>query len=147
MRITTRSRYGTRMIMDIAKHEGQGPVRIQDTATRQDVSVKYLELLIRELRKAGFIKSLRGPRGGHMLNIPPERITLLDIVEALEGDIHLVDCEKSPQACDRHAVCVTRCVWRDMAQTMRRKLTSLTIRDLLVIEESVPPDAESMCHS
>ena len=147
MRLTTRSRYGTRMVMDIAKNEHKGPVRIQDTARRQEVSVKYLEVLIRELRMAGYIKSLRGPRGGHLLNVAPEGITLLNIVEVLEGDVHLVDCEKKPYLCGQYPVCVTRCIWRDLGQTIRNKLTSITIKDLLMMEESAPPDAESMCLS
>ncbi len=148
MRLTTRSRYGTRMVMDIAKHEGHGPVRIQDTAERQNVSVNYLEVLIRELRKAGYIKSLRGPRGGHMLNIAPDQITLLDIVEVLEGDMHVVDCEKSPEMCSRREICVTKCIWRDMEKMIRRKLTSLTIKDLLRMDsEARSSDAEDFCVS
>lgn len=146
MRLTTRSRYGTRMVMDIAKHEHQGPVRLLDTAKREELSVSYLEVLIRQLRKAGFIKSVRGPKGGHMLNVNAESITLFDIVEILEGDTHLVDCEKSPHLCHRRETCVTRCVWRDMEQTIRSKLSALTIKDLLLMEEeSRSANREGMC--
>ena len=66
MKLTTRSRYGTRMMLDLAKCYDEGPVRIGEIAKRQGISVKYLEQLIIPLKKANFIRSVRGPKGGHM---------------------------------------------------------------------------------
>ncbi len=90
MKLTTRSRYGTRMMLDIAMHCQEGPVRIQDIAARQGVSAKYLEKLIRKLKDGGFIKSKRGPRGGHCLAVAPTEISIGAVVQAAAAFITLV---------------------------------------------------------
>lgn len=133
MKLTTRSRYGTRMILDMAMHGQNGPVRIKDIATRQGVSVKYLEKLVRELKLAGFVKSRRGPRGGHELARPLGDITIGAIVRALEGDISLVECDGEPggRSCPRWADCLTREVWAEAARAMHERLDAITLADLV----------------
>ena len=131
MKLTTRSRYGTRMILDMAMHGQNGPVRIKDIAARQGVSVKYLEKLVRELKNAGFVRSRRGPHGGHELALPLEAISVGDIVRALEGDLSLVECDGSDGLCPRSAACLTRGVWMDAARAMHEKLDSITLADLV----------------
>lgn len=131
MKLTTRSRYGTRMILDMALHSQNGPVRIKDIAARQGVSVKYLEKLVRELKLAGFVTSRRGPHGGHVLARPLEEITIGAIVRALEGDITLVDCDGDKSACPRLTACLTRGVWVEAARAMHDKLDSITLADLV----------------
>lgn len=131
MRLTTRSRYGTRMALDIAQNGQQHPVRIGDIAERQGVSVKYLEKLIRELKMAGFIKSKRGPRGGHMLAKDPSEITVGEIVRVLEGDVSLVECTSDSTACNRADTCLTRSLWYQAAEAMYEKLNSISLADLL----------------
>jgi len=83
MRLTTKSRYGTRLILDLAIYAKEGPVPLGDVAKRQNISVKYLEQLILKLKKAGFIESQRGPFGGHMLVKSPSEITIGDIVNSV----------------------------------------------------------------
>ncbi|EFL52852.1 transcriptional regulator, BadM/Rrf2 family [Solidesulfovibrio fructosivorans JJ]] len=133
MKLTTRSRYGTRMILDMALHAVDGPVRIKDVAARQGVSIKYLEKLVRELKQAGFVRSRRGPRGGHELAKPLSEITVGAIVRALEGDISLVECdgEGSGQSCPRLADCLTREVWAEAARAMHERLDAITLADLV----------------
>ena len=131
MKLTTRSRYGTRMILDMAINGQNGPVRIKDIAARQGVSVKYLEKLVRELKDAGFVRSRRGPHGGHELDMPLEAISVGDIVRALEGDLSLVECSGSEGFCARSAECLTRGVWMEAAQAMHEKLDSITLADLV----------------
>lgn len=131
MKLTTRSRYGTRMILDIALNGQDGPVRIKDIATRQGVSIKYLEKLVRELKLAGFVTSRRGPRGGHMLARPLEEITIGAIVRALEGDFTLVECDGNASSCPRQADCLTRGVWVEAAKAMHEKLDAITLADLI----------------
>ncbi|MGE4537002.1 MAG: Rrf2 family transcriptional regulator [Desulfovibrio sp.] len=133
MKLTTRSRYGTRMILDMALNAADGPVRIKDVAARQGVSVKYLEKLVRELKEAGFVRSRRGPRGGHELAKPLSEITVGAIVRALEGDISLVECqgEGGGQACPRLADCLTREVWAEAARAMHERLDAITLADLV----------------
>ena len=131
MKLTTRSRYGTRMILDMALHGQNGPVRIKDIAARQGVSVKYLEKLVRDLKEAGFVRSRRGPRGGHELDKPLDAISVGDIVRALEGDLSLVECGDEAGPCPRQAECLTRGVWMEAARAMPEKLDSITLADLV----------------
>ena len=135
MRLTSRSRYGTRMLLDIAQHCESGPVRIQDIADRQGVSAKYLEKLIRKLKDVGFIKSKRGPRGGHSLARPTSEIRIGEVVHALEGDGSLVECRMGKGDCDRLEVCLTRRLWSGAADAMYAHLNSITLTDLLADAE------------
>jgi len=112
MRITTKSRYGTRMVLDIALHGQGGPVPISDIAQRQGISEKYLEKLINELKKAGLITSRRGVGGGHSLARPASRITAGDIVRALEKSETLAPCSDCGE-CTAAGQCMTRGIWID----------------------------------
>ena len=139
MKLTTRSRYGTRMILDMALHGKDGPVRIKDIAERQGVSVKYLEKLVRELKQAGFVRSRRGPRGGHELAMPLEAVTVGDIMRTLEGELSLVECDADPgRTCPRLADCLTREVWAEASRAMHKALDAISLADL-VARAGTPP--------
>ena len=131
MKLSTRSRYGTRMMLDMAQHCKEGPVQIGDIARRQEISVKYLEQLIIPLKKANYIKSVRGPKGGHMLAKSPEEITVGEIVNLLEGGINLIDCIENPDTCNRSNICLTRGVWQEATEAMYDKLNSITLSELI----------------
>ena len=131
MKLSTRSRYGTRMMLDLAQHYGESPVQIGEIARRQDISVKYLEQLIIPLKKANYIKSVRGPKGGHVLAKPPEEITVGEIVELLEGGINLADCIENPDTCDRSETCLTRGIWETATRAMHQELNSITLSDMV----------------
>ncbi len=132
MQLTTRSRYGLRMLIDIALHGQDGPVRIQDIAKRRNISVKYLEQLIRALKKAGFITSKRGPKGGHGLAVPPERIRVGDVVRALEGRPELTECVGNPDSCLISGECITRQIWAKATASIFRELDGICLDDLMV---------------
>jgi len=133
------------MVLDIAQHCGDGPVRIQDIADRQGVSAKYLEKLIRKLKEAGFITSKRGPRGGHSLARSPSEILIGEIVYALEGDNSLVECRTGKEDCARIEVCLTRRLWKEASDAMYARLNSLTLADLLAdVEKCCDPEAVPM---
>ncbi len=131
MKLSTRSRYGTRMMLDMAQHYDEGPIQIGDIAKRQDISVKYLEQLIIPLKKANYVKSVRGPKGGHMLAKSPEEVTVWEIVEVLEGEINLARCIESPETCDRSDTCLTRGVWEEATRAMYDKLNSITLSKMI----------------
>ncbi len=131
MKLSTRSRYGTRMLLDIAIHGGSGPVRIGDISQRQGVSVKYLEKLIRPLKQARYVKSRRGPKGGHMLSRPPEEIFLGDVVKLLEGDLALTECVEDGTVCPVSERCLTRNVWREASEAMYNRLQAVRLSDLI----------------
>lgn len=131
MKLSTRSRYGTRLLLDLAQHYDQGPVQLGDIAKRQDISVKYLEQIIIPLKKARFIESVRGPKGGHALARPPEEITVAEIVALLEDGATLVECTERAEVCGRAGTCPTRLIWKDASQAMFDKLKSVTLADLV----------------
>ncbi len=131
MKLSTRSRYGTRMLLDLARYYNQGPVQLGDIAKRQNISLKYLEQIIIPLKKAQYVESVRGPKGGHMLARAPELITVGEIVALLEEGTNLVDCIEHAERCERSRDCPTRLIWQSAARAMFDKLKAITLADLL----------------
>jgi Rrf2 family protein len=131
MKLSTRSRYGTRLLLDMAQHYNQGPIQLGDIARRQEISVKYLEQIIIPLKKAHFIETVRGPKGGHILARPPEEITVAEIVALLEEGLGLVECTEHAEVCGRADTCPTRLIWKKAAQAMLDTLKSVTLADLV----------------
>jgi Rrf2 family iron-sulfur cluster assembly transcriptional regulator len=134
MKLSTRSRYGTRMVLDLARRYDEGPVRIGDIAAREGISAKYLEQLIIPLKQAKFIKSVRGPKGGHMLTRPPERITVGEVVKVLERGTTLTECVEHPEKCEKYQNCMTRNIWKAASRAMYEKLDSMTFSGMLLEE-------------
>jgi Rrf2 family iron-sulfur cluster assembly transcriptional regulator len=131
MRLSTRGRYGARFMVDLAIHGTEGPVLLKDLAKRQGISVKYLEQLVGPLRKAGLVTSKRGVRGGFQLSRPPEEIKMLDVVEAVEGSLSLVECVVHPDGCPRSTECITKEVWAKAASAIRDVLAGITLADMI----------------
>jgi len=131
MKLSTRSRYGTRMLLDMAQHYDQGPVHLGDIAKRQNISLKYLEQIIIPLKKAHYVESQRGPKGGHMLAKPPAQITVGEIVALLEEGTSLVECTEHAERCERSQNCPTRMIWQEAAQAMFDSLKAITLADLI----------------
>ena len=138
MRLTTKSRYGTRLILDLAINAQYGPVPLSDVSKRQKISLKYLEHLIRKLKKAGLIKSQRGAHGGHMLKKPPCDITVGDIVRTLEKTNAITDCAETKAklcgVCNRAGDCLSRWVWIEASEAMFKRLDEITIESLTTIK-------------
>ncbi len=130
MKLSTRSRYGTRMLLDIILNSAGGPVRIGEISKRQGVSVKYLVKLIRPLKKAQYVKSRRGPKGGHMVIRDPKTITVGEVVRLLEGDPALTDCVKNIKNCRGAKDCLMRGVWTEATRGMYAVLDRITFADL-----------------
>ncbi|RJR36918.1 MAG: Rrf2 family transcriptional regulator [Deltaproteobacteria bacterium] len=142
MKLSTRSRYGTRLMLDMAEHYDSGPIHLMKIAQRQGISVKYLEQIIIPLKKAQYIKSLRGPKGGHVLAKPPEEITVGEIVAVLEEGDSLVECSQNAEVCERSSACPTRKVWQEAAAAMFAKLESVTLADL--VNKTQAPQGEGV---
>jgi Rrf2 family protein len=117
--------------VDLARHNNQGPVQIGEISKRQDISVKYLEQLIRPLKQAQLVESVRGPKGGHMLAKEPEDITLGQIVRLFEGQSDLVECVSNPEKCNMADDCQVRLAWKDATRVLYEKLDGTTIADLV----------------
>lgn len=131
MKLTTKTRYGTRAMLDLSLHYDEGPISIKDIALRQALSQKYLERLLVELQAAGLVRAVRGARGGYQLSRLPEQITLREIYFALEGADAFVDCTAHPQLCRRSDLCVTQEVWSEMYSACMQVLQSTTLADLM----------------
>ncbi len=131
MKLSTRARYGTRALLDVALHHSEGPVLLRDIARRQEISLPYLEHLIAPLIVAGIIRSTRGARGGISLLKPPSEIKLSEVLDSLEGSIAPVECLNDPKACSRSGSCATRDVWGELKKAMNGVLVSLTLQDLV----------------
>jgi Rrf2 family protein len=131
MKLSTRGRYGTRVLLDLALHQGEGPVLLRDIAQRQEIPPKYLEHVITPLIAGGMVRSARGAGGGVSLAKAPEDIKLSEAIKLLEGQIALVDCVTNPEICSRSELCVTRDIWCEVKEAMNGVLDSTTLQDLL----------------
>ena len=133
MKLSTRSRYGTRLMLDMAEHHEEGPIRLRTIAKRQAIPAKYLEQIVIPLKKASYVTSVRGYKGGHMLARRPQEITVGEIVALLEGGRKLTSCSDHPEVCERAAICVTRLLWQEATEAMYEKLNAVTLADLVMM--------------
>lgn len=137
MRLTTKSRYGLRAMFDIAYHCGTAPAQIQDISRRQEVSPRYLEQIFQNLKRAGILKSKRGPQGGYFLARTPDKITVLEILNATEQDVLLVECcgttvkkTKRVAECPFEGSCVTQTVWEEASMLLNDLFAGITLQNL-----------------
>lgn len=134
MRLTTKSRYGTRAIFDIAYHSAGVPVQIKDISQRQEIPPRYLEQIFQKLRKANIVKSVRGPGGGYVLVKDPHEISVRDIIQAVREPIDPVFCvdkeARHNKNCSKSRQCVTRLVWEEAGEKITEFFDSITIGDL-----------------
>ena len=138
MKLSTRTRYGMRALLDISLHSG-APVRLRDIAERQEVSLSYLEHIIGPLIAGRILRSTRGAGGGVSLLREPDRILLSEIVNLLEGPLAAVDCVLQPDVCPRSGSCATRGLWTEMAEAMDSVLRSRTLADLMKTDGGAGP--------
>lgn len=140
MKLNTRVRYAIRMMADIAKTGAEGPVPLKDVADRQGLSKLYLSQLATPLRNAGLLKSIWGNKGGYILGRPAGQINLLEIMEAVDGPLSIIECVAAPGSCERAAFCETIDVWRDINTAVTRVLEQYTLQHLT---DMAPPKGES----
>ena len=131
MKLSTRTRYGLRAIIDLAENGREAPLQIKTIARGQEISVKYLEQLMTILRSAGFVRSVRGSKGGYMLAKSPNQIKLSDVFDCLEGHVTTVECVEDTHFCERAEDCVARQVWAQVQLAIKNVLQSITLQDLV----------------
>ena len=136
MKLSTRGRYSTRLMMELALRFDKGPVLLKDISKSQDISLKYLGQLIIPLKIAGLIKSTRGSHGGYFLSRSPDKISLSEVVTAVEGPIAFSECVDSPDICYRSKTCVAREVWEKASRQFNETLDSITLADMLKRQEA-----------
>jgi Rrf2 family cysteine metabolism transcriptional repressor len=130
VRLTTKTRYGTRAMLYLALQYDKGPTSSKEIAAEQSLSVKYLERLLSQLLGAGLVRSVRGAQGGYVLARPPDQINLREIYDVLEGSDPLVECVTHPELCSRYEACVTQEVWTRMYDACTDVLQSTHLSDL-----------------
>ncbi len=131
MKLSTRTRYGVRAALELAENVGHRPLQLKVIAEHQDISVKYLEQLMNILRSAGFVRSVRGSKGGYVLAKPPAQIRLSDVFNSLEGPVITTECVQDENYCGRAADCVVKQVWAQVQQAVKNVLESITLQDLV----------------
>ena len=132
MRITTKGRYGLRAVINLAKTNHSRPVSIGSIATQENVSSELLEQIFFKLKKAGLIRSIRGPGGGFVLNRTPGEISVQDILEAVGETRGLTPCTlRRKTLCDRPEPCAAHDIWTGLQKTMEDYLTNVTLKDIL----------------
>ncbi|MDP1991187.1 MAG: Rrf2 family transcriptional regulator [Syntrophales bacterium] len=132
MKLSTRGRYGVRLMFDLALHYGDGPIYLKDIAERQAVSVKYLWQLINPLKTKGLVNSTRGAHGGYVLGKEPGSISLKEILQVLEGSLCLVDCVDIPSLCERSPSCISREIWEEASKGMQQMLENTTLATMVL---------------
>ena len=130
MKISTKGDYGVRALIELAHHYGEGPLQSAEIAARQEVPEPYLDQLLTNLRRAGFIRSVRGPQGGHALIRDPREVKLSEVIVALEGSLAPIACVDDPEACTRTGGCVQREVWEQVRDATLEVLEHVSIADL-----------------
>lgn len=130
MKLSTRTRYGVRLMTVLARNYEKDPVFLKDIAKGENISEKYLSLIIIPLRGVGLVNSVRGAYGGYNLSKDPSKITLKEIVDVLEGDCSLVDCVKNPASCSRVPICASHDVWAIIGEKITETLSSITLDKL-----------------
>lgn len=132
MKISTRGRYALRMMLDLAVNNNGEPIRLKDISKRQGISDKYLEQIISILNKAGFVRSIRGPQGGYMLNREPKEYTVGMILRLTEGSLAPVAClDYEPNDCERQNECVTLILWEKLNDAIKGVVDNITLQDLV----------------
>ena len=134
MKLSTRSRYGLRLMLALARNYGKGNTFLKDIAREEEISEKYLSLIIIPLKGVGLISSVRGSSGGYALAKEPSQITLKDIVDVLEGDC-LVDCLKDPKVCPRVSTCASHDIWALLGGKISETLNGITLAQLVIMNK------------
>jgi Rrf2 family protein len=130
MKVSMKGDYGVRALVELALHFGEAPVQSATIASRQSIPEPYLDQLLTSLRRAGMIRSVRGPQGGHALVRDPYQLNLSEVVIALEGSLAPISCLDDPAGCQKSSKCCVHSVWEEVHRATIKVLDSITIGDL-----------------
>ncbi len=131
MRLSTRSRYGIRALTALAAHEPAEGRCAREIAGEEDLSKKYLESILAQLRTAGFVRSVRGAHGGYVLARDPAELTVAEVIRVLEGSLAFVECVDEPAYCSRSEDCITRYIWVEAERALSASFKNISIASLV----------------
>jgi len=130
VKLSTKSRYAARLMVNLAWNYQQGPVQLNEISRNEEISEKYLSQIVITLRGSGLIRSVRGAHGGYLLTREPAKITLREIVEVMEGGLDIVDCLEDGKNCGRSGICITRNVWDKVSRAIKNTLDEINLEEL-----------------
>ena len=131
MKLSTKTRYGLRAMVDLARgYDSKKPISISEVARRQNLSESYLEQLFAKLRRAELVKSVRGAQGGYLLSRAPAEIMASEIIAALEGSISFADCVDAG-TCERGGCCPARILWEKMSKSVQKVTSETSLQGLI----------------
>jgi Rrf2 family protein len=141
MKISARSRYATRILIDLAMNEEDAPVRTTSISERTGITVQFIEQILKPLRQAELVTSKRGATGGYHLNKPASELSLGEIIRIMEGPLALTDCCDDADLCNRSGSCLTRAAWRRVSAVLANALDSIKLFDII---DGLPPQCEEL---
>ena len=130
MKLTTKGRYAVTAMLDLALHDGQGPVRLAEISRRQEISLSYLEQLFSRLRRAGLVVSTRGPGGGYSLARPAHEVAISEVIEAVDENVDTTRCGGLGN-CQNNEPCLTHELWIELSDRIREFLGGITLGSLM----------------
>lgn len=131
LQLSTKIRYAVRALIEIAKQESDEPVMISFIAEKQDISVKYLENIMSLLKTAGIVRSVRGKNGGYLLVEDVDKISVYDVIKAVEGPVSIAPCSDSPKLCKRSSHCVATNLWQEITKYIQNRTKEVSIGELI----------------
>ena len=134
MKISTRTRYGLRLLIYLAGRETDRLVQVKEIAKHENIPAKYLEQIIRPLKKAGMLKVVRGAKGGYFMERAPESISVKEVFDVLENSTHLIDCLKDGNFCEGKESCSTFDFWDNFSKVINDYLEGVTLADILKMQ-------------
>lgn len=143
MKLSARARYASRLLLDLALNADRAPLNTSRLSEHTGISVKFIEQIIKPLKQAGLVRSVRGAAGGHILVGDPDEITLGQVVRIMEGGINLTHCCDDPSECARAGECRTREAWVNISRILERELDAITLTNLL---DGPPGSCPNLCN-
>jgi Rrf2 family protein len=135
MRVSMKVEYGVRALIDLAHYYGEGPISNQVIATRHSIPLPFLDQVMATLRRAGIVRSIRGPFGGHALIRDPADVSLIEAVHALEGSLAPIGCLDNRSSCPLGTDCTLMPVWQRIEDATTAILSGISILDLAQSEK------------
>lgn len=131
--VSQKCQYAIRAVFELAKRNGQGPIKINEIAAAQAIPLRFLEVILNQLRSAGFVKSKRGAGGGYLLAREADRVTVGEIIQFMEGPQVPVACmsDKNERGCSLHGNCVFIGMWKRAADAVSDVYNRISFQDLV----------------
>ena len=147
MNITSKGRYALRIMLDLAQHPDEGFVSLKTAAERQNISLKYLEMIMAHLKKAELVESTRGKEGGYRLTRTPQDYSVLEILNSIEDNLAPVSCiQDGAVLCDQASACMTIPMWKELDAITNSYLSSVTLEDLMTGAKWSPEEKPELSH-